>query len=81
MVSLGLVVHISKSASDILKPRILLLVTALLEALSGLELKAMNYLSLHLGRTLNTQEKVSLCLRNGLETRMDRSNVLLNKSI
>ncbi len=41
-----------------LKPHIPVLATALLEALSGLEPQAMNYLSLHLGKTPDSQEKV-----------------------
>lgn len=50
----------SKNAGDSIKPHIPQLVTALLEALSGLEPQVMNYISLHVGNDKDAQEKVSI---------------------
>ncbi len=52
-------VKISKNAGALLRPHVPLLVVALLESLSTLEPRMLNYLSLHVAGSAATQEKVS----------------------
>ncbi|XP_063962407.1 proteasome adapter and scaffold protein ECM29-like isoform X1 [Lytechinus pictus] len=58
--SLSTLVAMSKNAGDSIKPHIPQLVTALLEALSGLEPQVMNYISLHVGNDKDAQEKLDV---------------------
>lgn len=51
---------ISKNAGPLLKPHIAVLVTALLEAVSGLEPQVMNYFSLRITGSEEAQERVSV---------------------
>lgn len=54
---------ISKNAGSLLKPHIPILVTALLEAVSGLEPQVLNYFSLRVADNQATQDKVLIVLR------------------
>lgn len=56
-IGLSTILQISRNAGALLKPNIPVLVTALLEAVSGLEPSVINYLSLHVG-TQATQDKL-----------------------
>ncbi|CAL1546641.1 unnamed protein product [Lymnaea stagnalis] len=56
-IGLSTILQISRGAGALLKPNIPVLVTALLEAVSGLEPSVINYLSLHVG-TQATQDKL-----------------------
>lgn len=57
---LSTLLKISKTAGVMLKPHIAVLVTALLEAVSGLEPQVMNYLSVRVSQ--ETQNRVQLPL-------------------
>ncbi|GFO03251.1 proteasome-associated protein ecm29-like protein [Plakobranchus ocellatus] len=52
-IGLSTILQISRQAGALLKPNIPVLVTALLEAVSGLEPNVINYLSLHMGTQAN----------------------------
>ena len=56
--SLSTILKISKNAGKLLKPHIPILVTALLEAISGLEPQVMNYLSLQTSSNVEIQNRV-----------------------
>ncbi|XP_019632493.1 PREDICTED: proteasome-associated protein ECM29 homolog [Branchiostoma belcheri] len=57
-ISLMTILKISQNAGKLLKPHIAVLVPALLEALSGLEPQALNYLSFHVGGGASQAEKL-----------------------
>lgn len=61
-VRLSTLLKISKNAGPLLKPHIAVLVTALLEAVSGLEPQVMNYFSLRIAGSEEAQERVSVQL-------------------
>ena len=54
---------ISKNAGSLLKPHIPVLVTALLEAVSGLEPQVLNYFSLRVADSQATQDRVGDFIR------------------
>jgi proteasome component ECM29 len=53
---------ISKNAGPLLKPHIPVLVTALLEAVSGLEPQVLNYFSLQVSSSQRDLEKVRMIM-------------------
>ncbi|XP_053393707.1 proteasome adapter and scaffold protein ECM29-like [Mercenaria mercenaria] len=57
-IGLSTILKISKNAGILLKPHIPILVTALLEAISGLEPQVMNYLSLQVASNQEIQNKL-----------------------
>ncbi|XP_048584699.1 proteasome adapter and scaffold protein ECM29 isoform X2 [Nematostella vectensis] len=57
-IALSTILKISKNAGSLLKPHIPVLVVALLESVSGLEQQSMNYISLHLSKNEDVQEKL-----------------------
>ena len=57
---LATIVKITRSAGEVLKPHLPLLIPALLEATSELESKEMNYLSVKLANDVSVQEKLDL---------------------
>ncbi|KAK3091483.1 hypothetical protein FSP39_020174, partial [Pinctada imbricata] len=57
-IGLSTMLKISKNAGSLLKPHIPILVTALLEAVSGLEPQVLNYFSLRVGDNQATQERL-----------------------
>ncbi|XP_031556184.1 proteasome adapter and scaffold protein ECM29-like [Actinia tenebrosa] len=57
-IALSTILKISKNAGTLLKPHISVLVIALLQSLSELEPQSMNYMSLHLHKNEDVQEKL-----------------------
>lgn len=57
-IGLSTILKISKNAGPLLKPHIPVLVTALLEAISGLEPQVMNYLSLQVSSNVEVQNRL-----------------------
>lgn len=57
-IGLSTILKISKNAGRLLKPHIATLVTALLEAISGLEPQVMNYLSLQVSSNVEIQNRL-----------------------
>lgn len=57
---LSTLLKISKNAGPLLRPHIAVLVTALLEAVSGLEPQVMNYFSLRIAGSEEAQERVGV---------------------
>ncbi len=56
--SLNTILKIAKGAGPLLKPNIPILVVALLEALTGLEPQALNYISLRISDSQASQDRV-----------------------
>lgn len=57
-IGLSTMLKISKTAGVLIKPHIPILVTSLLEAISGLEPQVLNYYSLHVSNTQEVQNKL-----------------------
>ncbi|EDO42544.1 predicted protein, partial [Nematostella vectensis] len=74
-IALSTILKISKNAGSLLKPHIPVLVVALLESVSGLEQQSMNYISLHLSKNEDVQEKVVRIASSKMSPMMETVNL------